>query len=306
VIASATSPAKINLGLEILRKRADGFHEIRTILQMIDLVDDVSVRFSKSMQLACSDPELAQADNLALKAARLWSDELDPHHRSLDVSLVKRIPAAAGLGGASSNAAAVLVLAQELARFEAGAAPLIVSDRFELLQPLAARLGSDVPFFLASPAAVAHGRGELLEPVRPLKHVLIVVATPAIEIERKTATMYGALEPNLDFSDGSIVSEARQVLDHGDLLTGRHLFNAFERPLRAFYPELEIFAEIMGFYADGRVGLSGAGPTWYALVDTLSAARELTSALSSEVASARIVTGRPLAEPLHVELGVSA
>lgn len=306
MIASAASPAKINLGLEILRKRADGFHEIRTILQMIDLVDDVSVRFSEGMRLACSDPELVQADNLALKAARLWSGELDPHHRSLDISLVKRIPAAAGLGGASSNAAAVLVLAEELARFTAGAAPLTVSGRLDLLQPLAARLGSDVPFFLAGPAALAHGRGELLDPVRPLQTGLIVLATPAIEIERKTATMYGALDPDLDFSDGSIVTEARQVLEHQDPLMGRHLFNAFERPLRALYPELEIFAEIMGFYADGRVGLSGAGPTWYALVDTPSAARDLTRALSREVASARIVTGRPLAEPLQVELGASA
>jgi 4-diphosphocytidyl-2-C-methyl-D-erythritol kinase len=307
VIASIKSPAKINLGLEILNKRADGYHEIRTILQMIDLADDISVRFSNEMRIACSDPALAQSDNLALRAARRWSEEVDPDHRNLHIELDKRIPAAAGLGGASSNAASVVILATELVRFENQAVdqryePMTAPERSILLHDVAAELGSDVPFFLGEAAAFAHGRGELLDAVKPLGDVWIVLATPNIEIERKTATMYGALDPELDFTDGSIISDNRDRLNQDRPLPAGHLFNAFARPLLALYPQLERIAEIMGFYADGRTGLSGAGPTWYALVETDSAARALSGALTANMPTARIVTGRPLSRPETVAI----
>lgn len=307
MIASIKSPAKINLGLEILRKRTDGYHEIRTILQMVDIEDDISIRFSDEMHIACTDPELERADNLALRAASRWSAELDPQHRSLNIELVKRIPAAAGLGGASSNAAAVLMLAEELARFADRAEdepyqPMTVSQRRSHLQSLAGELGSDVPFFLGDSAALAHGRGELLESVTPLGDAVIVMATPDIRIERKTATMYGALNPAQDFSDGSRIDETRTRLNESRPLAAHHLFNAFARPLLALYPELERIAEIMGFYADGRTGLSGAGPTWYALVESDPAARALADALASEFPAARIVTGRPLPGSHHVAI----
>lgn len=300
------SPAKINLGLEILGKRPDGYHEIRSILQMIDLQDEVHVAESDSMRLTCSDLTLAGADNLALRAAQLWSAGIDPQHRSLEIKLIKHIPAAAGLGGASSNAASVLILANQLASFadsrNVPAQAISIQTRLEQLHDIAAQLGSDVPFFLGGSASFVSGRGELLEPVSPLYAAWIVLVTPTIKIERKTARMYAALEPERDFSDGSIVEETRCKLAAAAPLAGPDLFNAFARPLRALYPELERIVEIMGFYADGRFGLSGAGPTWYALVESRASAELLAERFARELPTARIVTARPLTGPIRVHV----
>jgi 4-diphosphocytidyl-2-C-methyl-D-erythritol kinase len=108
------SPAKINLGLEILGKRPDGFHEVRTILHAVSLFDELDASASTRQRLTINDPRLDHSENLAVRAAHLWSEEIDPRHRSLDLRLTKRIPAAAGLGGASSNAAGVLMIANAL------------------------------------------------------------------------------------------------------------------------------------------------------------------------------------------------
>ncbi|MCC6704532.1 MAG: 4-(cytidine 5'-diphospho)-2-C-methyl-D-erythritol kinase [Thermomicrobiales bacterium] len=294
------SPAKINLGLEILGKRPDGYHEIRTILQMVDLCDEVSVGFSDEMRLVCSDPAVAGPENLAWRAGERWRDERDPEHRSLAIDLVKRIPAAAGLGGASSNGASVLILAEELARTAGGSGLLSPGERLDRLGPLAAGLGSDVPFFLGEPAAFASGRGEHLEPVAPLSDEWIVLITPALTITGKTAVMYGALDPERDFTDGATASKTRRKLTAGEVLEGADLFNAFARPLCAHYPDMERIAEIVGFYADGRYGLSGAGPTWYALVGDEASASNLAEAMRAELPEARIVTARPLAGPIEI------
>jgi 4-diphosphocytidyl-2-C-methyl-D-erythritol kinase len=294
---SLNAPAKINLGLEILGKRPDAFHEICTILQMIELTDRVTVAFAPDMVLTCDDPTLETDDNLALLAARRWSSQRDPQQRSLSIHIEKKIPAAAGLGGASADAAAVLILAEELARCADGtssaqSAHLTLQERSTRLHDLAASLGSDVPFFLGSAAALATGRGEHLQPITPLDGVLIVLATPDITIERKTASMYGALNPTKDFSDGNSVRTLRRVMDAGGAIEPRHLGNAFSRPLRSLYPELEEMSRIMGCFSDGRVGLSGAGPTWYALPDSAESAQAMCRVLESEFPTARIVTTR--------------
>lgn len=292
MIARIASPAKINLGLEVLGKRADGYHEIRTILQMITLSDEVEVDPASEMSLTCNLPELAGEENLALAAARLWSDEVDPRHPAFALNLVKRIPMAAGLGGASSNAASVLLAADRLfaGRSHSGR-----------LRELAARLGSDVPFFLDGPAALASGRGELLEPLPPLDNVRLVLATPAINIPRKTATMYAALSPG-DFTDGEIVADARRSLMQGRPLEAGHFFNAFRRPLIRMYPKLESFLEIMRSFADGRADFTGAGPTLFALLDDETSAHMLVEELRKIALEARISIERPLTERPQVEL----
>ncbi len=308
MIATCAAPAKINLGLEILGKRSDGYHEIRTILQMIDLCDRVSVRFGDATSLTCDDPSLSGPDNLAVRAAELWSEQIDPLHRSLHIDLVKRIPSAAGLGGASSDAAAVLMLADALAHRTdgGGAEPFDLTARFDRLHKVAEQLGSDVPFFLGTGCSFAHGRGELLESIEPLRNVMIVLVTPAIDIPRKTATMYGALDLDRDFSDGAIIRDSIACLEAGEPLTRSSLSNAFARPLRALYPEVERIAEIMGFFADGPVGLSGAGPTWYAILGSASSADSMIDALTGELATARIVTARPYAGPVRVSVDQDA
>lgn len=278
------SPAKINLGLEILGKRPDGYHEIRTILHSVSLFDEIAADRSNAMALRIDDPRLDHSENLAMRAARLWSEEIDPEHRHLSLSLTKQIPAAAGLGGASSNAASVLMIANAL--YEVTPDP-------RQLHAAAAKLGSDVPFFLDGPAAVASGRGEALRPIPALAGGWFVLATPTVSIPRKTLTMYRSLTPD-DFTSGDIVAEAAALHERGAALEQRHLVNAFERPLLRLYPDLELVPQIMRSYGANRVGLSGAGPTWYAIMDGEPEAVALANELRKQQPSVRVFVVQPL------------
>jgi 4-diphosphocytidyl-2-C-methyl-D-erythritol kinase len=278
------SPAKINLGLEILGKRRDGYHEVRTILQAVSLFDDVEAAPAERPALAINVPRLDHSENLALRAAQLWTDEIDPEHRSLHMTLTKRIPAAAGLGGASSNAASVLMIANALYGLEPEPAQL---------HGIAARLGSDVPFFLDGPAAVASGRGEALRPIPPLTGSWLVLATPDISIPKKTLTMYRSLTPD-DFTSGELVAASAALLEAGKTLEARDLFNAFERPLLRQYPELELLPQVMRSYGATRTGLSGAGPTWYAIMNGEPEAVALANELRMQQPAVRVSVAQPL------------
>jgi 4-diphosphocytidyl-2-C-methyl-D-erythritol kinase len=286
VTAKLVSPAKINLGLEILGKRPDGYHEIRTILQAVSLFDELEASPAKQQRLTINDPRLDHSENLAVRAAHLWSEEIDSRRRALDLRLTKRIPAAAGLGGASSNAASVLMIANAI---------YDVHPDASRLHGLAARLGSDVPFFLDGPAAVASGRGDALRPIPPLAGAWLVLATPAVSIPKKTLTMYRSLTPD-HFTAGDIVAGAASMLEQGKPIEERQLFNAFERPLLRLVPELEWLPRIMRSYGVNRVGLAGAGPTWYAMMDSEPEAVALATELRIQNGSVRIHIARPLAQ----------
>src|SRR5215208_967069 len=132
------APAKLNLGLEVIGRHEDGFHEIATIFVAIDLFDRVTLSPADDLELSCDDDSLAGEENLALRALRLLRDETS-YRGGARIELSKRIAAAAGLGGASSDAAAALLGGRQLWQLD-------LSD-FHLLE-FAARLGSDVPFFV--------------------------------------------------------------------------------------------------------------------------------------------------------------
>lgn len=165
------APAKLNLYLRVLGKRPDGYHELETIFERLDLADTLTFEPADALSLTCSDPTLSYGeDNLVLKAARLLQREAGVV-RGARIHLEKRIPVAAGLGGGSSDAAAAL---DGLNRLWALNLPQ------QRLIELAAMLGSDVPFFIApQPFAIGLGRGERCEPLpSPLRlaHVLVVPA----------------------------------------------------------------------------------------------------------------------------------
>jgi 4-diphosphocytidyl-2-C-methyl-D-erythritol kinase len=152
------APAKINLYLHILGRRPDGFHELETLMAPILLGDTVDVDLIASgIEFTCSDPGLSDArDNLATRAARLFLDEFGPP-TGVRIHLEKKVPVGAGLGGGSSDAAAVLLALRQLTG---------TSCPDGRLAELAARLGSDIPFFIHRTAAVCRGRGEIIEPVK--------------------------------------------------------------------------------------------------------------------------------------------
>ena len=166
------APAKINLALRVLERRRDGFHELRTILQTISLSDQLTVSYrpreKAAVQLDCDRPDLGGVDNLATRAAQRLLDAGSRRGR-VSITLRKRIPVGAGLGGGSSDAAAVLLALAQL--LKPAPAP-------ELLFEIAAGLGSDVPFFLVGGRCVGVGRGEEVYPLADIPRQWLVVLAP--------------------------------------------------------------------------------------------------------------------------------
>ncbi len=151
------APAKINLYLHILGRRPDGFHELETLMAPISLGDTLDIELiSEAIEFTCSDPALSDAkDNLATKAVRIFLDEFKLT-TGVRIHLQKAVPVGAGLGGGSSDAAAVLLALRQLTKTDCPDAKLA---------ELAARLGSDIPFFIYQTPAICKGRGEIIEPV---------------------------------------------------------------------------------------------------------------------------------------------
>src|ERR1051325_3149126 len=178
--------AKLNLGLRVLFKRPDGFHELRSVFQTISLADEIRIRFRRSRRTEIRmSGNVEIEDNLIVRAARLCLEEMRIS-AAIDFELDKRIPMGAGLGGGSSDAAAVLLALPALAR--KAIAP-------EQLLSLATQLGSGVPFFLLGGTVAVAGRGEELYPLENLyrRHVLLV--SPDVHVS--TAEAYRALSRGL-------------------------------------------------------------------------------------------------------------
>jgi 4-diphosphocytidyl-2-C-methyl-D-erythritol kinase len=265
---NASCPAKINLGLEVTGRRPDGYHELVTIFQAISLADTLTVEPADELTLTCSDPALATPDDLCLRAARALRAATGVR-RGARLHLEKRIPAAAGLGGGSSDAAATLRLLSQL--WGAG-----LPD--DALASLAARLGADVPFFLNGPTALATGIGEQLEPLPPPAETWFVLIRPSIDLAGKTARLYRALTP-ADWSDGARTRAQAARLRAGLPLDPALLVNVFRRPLLAEFPAVAE-AEAALLAADATVILpAGSGPTLAAIWSSRAEAESLAARL---------------------------
>jgi 4-diphosphocytidyl-2-C-methyl-D-erythritol kinase len=240
--------AKINLALSVLGKRADGYHEIQTVFQTVDLCDELEFKPSARIEVQCDGlPDIRQEDNLVWKAADRLAAACGT---GLGASIVlkKRIPSGAGLGGGSGNAAATLL---GLRRFW----NLQMAD--SELCPIAEKLGSDVPFFLEGGTALGTGRGEQIHsiPEIPARHLVILF--PGVQVP--TAEAYRSLNLGLTSAreDHRIQRFVSQVEARTGCLTG--IFNDFEASILAAYPpirEAKAFLEQRGATA---ALLSGSG-----------------------------------------------
>ncbi|MBI3978436.1 MAG: 4-(cytidine 5'-diphospho)-2-C-methyl-D-erythritol kinase [Chloroflexi bacterium] len=265
------APAKINLTLEVVGRRLDGYHEIRSVLQALCLADRLRATEADGIVFGCSDPALQSDENLVVRAARLLRDRFRvPSGARLHLD--KHIPTAAGLGGGSSDAAATLLAMNRL--WHLGCAP---SD----LIGLAAELGSDVPFLVAAGlgtgTALALGRGEQIVPLPPFPARWVVLVIPSWTPAAKTATAYGSLTPD-DYADGRATAQVALALREGRIPEDDLLANTFLGPIGRLAPAV---AEAYGAMA--QVGLfphlTGAGPALFALLDDRTAARRATRAL---------------------------
>ena len=246
------APAKINLGLEILGMRQDGFHEIRSVMAMIELADTLHIFVDKA-KAGTSVADVPGSDTLIARAIRAFHDAV-PQSPQLGWTIDRRIPIAAGLGGSSSDAAAALIAANRIA-----GSPL---ERHELAL-LAASLGSDIPFFLGNPAAIASGRGTILEPLNPMRYEVLLMV-PTIDIPEKTTSLYSLIRPE-DYSDGNQANETRELLAGNRLPGIRNLRNAFSRPLASIEPRILDLHRALSSSGCDAFGLSGAGPAHFVL-----------------------------------------
>lgn len=245
--------AKLNLTLEVLGKRPDGFHDLASVFHAVSLADRLTFEDAADVSCDVRGMALAPADNIMLRAAELLRETagLD---RGARIVLEKAIPVAAGLGGGSSDAAVTLVHLAERWR---------LADRVSLAD-LAAQLGSDVPFFLGTGAAVVRGRGEQVEPISPATHGWLILATPTHALAGKTGRLFAVLTPD-DFGDGRATERLRAAMNAGEPLRDDWLVNAFSRAARATFPALAETWRRAEEVAGRPFHLSGAGPSLFAL-----------------------------------------
>ncbi len=253
-VVKTEAHAKVNLTLEVLGKRDDGYHDIVSIMQTIDLHDSVTLTPSGDVTLTCDDPELSRDDNLALVAARKLR-EFAGVDRGVAITLEKRIPVSAGLGGGSSDAAAVLNGLNRLWDLDLELAEL---------ERIAAQVGSDVPYFLSGGTALVQGRGDHVVPLAQAKIQWMVVVSPETDMENKTARLYGQIGQS-DHTRGVLTHKLAGRIRGGGDAPAQFFFNVFEPYAGKVFPEYAATRE--AFRSVGAMGIlmSGAGPSMFAL-----------------------------------------
>ena len=277
VRVEALAPAKINLGLEVIGRRPDGYHDLVTVMQAVSLLDRLTFEAipappgtdrAAPLDLVVDESGTTRSDgdhhavpagaeNLAVSALAALRDHAGIRDGAR-LRLEKNIPATAGLGGASADAAAALLGGVRLWGLDVPAGSLT---------GLAAAMGSDVPFLLRGGTALVTGRGDAIAPLRPLRGLWFVVVTPRLTdpIPRKTAALYAALV-DADRSSGDRVAAHAARLDGGGGLDPDDLANAFERPLYALRPDLASVPAALRRAGAPWAALSGAGPSHYTAV----------------------------------------
>jgi 4-diphosphocytidyl-2-C-methyl-D-erythritol kinase len=249
------APAKLNLTLEVLGKRPDGYHEIRSVVQTIDLCDRLHFQTDKRTEFKSGTPEWIAKESLITKAVGLLR-RTTGCTAGVNIEVDKHIPLLSGLGGDSSDAAAVLV---GLNRFW----ELNLSQ--ERLLGLAAELGSDVAFFIRGGTALIEGRGEVVTPLPSLSDGWFVLVVPrAPRQPGKTGRAYAGLNES-DYTNGQYTEGVVEVLKGGGKLGFEMLFNVFERTVFSSNPELSECRQQMMTAGAGNVHLSGSGPALFTL-----------------------------------------
>jgi 4-diphosphocytidyl-2-C-methyl-D-erythritol kinase len=256
---------KINLFLEVRDRRPDGYHDLGTLFQAVEIADTLSAEPWDSLALVC--PEGITADpeqNLVLKAARLlresFADRVDPRS-GIRFTLEKNLPSGAGLGGGSSDAAAALLLCNRLWNLSLTESELL---------PYAARLGADVPFFLAGDTQFGEGKGEILRPAPTPYPFHVVIGTPRCHVE--TAWAYANLDRDRKRSWDRFKALYVTFMEDADFY--RVLHNDFEAPVSRHFPPIRDLAGRMARHAPVKAMLSGSGASVFALFTDKGKAEE--------------------------------
>lgn len=250
--ASVTAYAKINLVLDVLRKRTDGYHEVSMVMQAVDLADTIQLEEASRNWLVTDNKYIPpNMNNLAMRAVSLMQEHFKVP--PLQVTLHKRIPVAAGMAGGSTDCAGVLLGIDRMFHLHLSLAEL---------EQLAAELGSDVPFCLSGPTALATGRGEKITPLPACPPLFFVLVKPTFGVS--TPKVYGNLRldeitahPDVDACmRGLVAGNPEQILNS--------LGNLLEHSTFQLHPQVEKLKQTMQQYGCEHVLMSGSGPTVFA------------------------------------------
>jgi len=258
-----SAAAKVNLALEVLSRRADGYHEIVTVMQAVDLSDRLTLEDAPAIEVRTSALDVPTDErNLAYRAAAVLREAAKVEH-GVRITLDKRIPVAAGLGGGSTDAAAVLAGLNRMWGLEWPS---------ERLEELAVGLGMDVPFFLRGGAALGTGRGERLTSIRSSVLALVLV-NPRFPVS--TAETYGRVTPAMYTDGGRARAVAGALGGRGAGRVAASLYNGLELAARGAYPQLaQMEAALTAAGALGAM-MSGSGPTVFGVARSFEQARQI-------------------------------
>ncbi|QQR92162.1 MAG: 4-(cytidine 5'-diphospho)-2-C-methyl-D-erythritol kinase [Candidatus Iainarchaeum archaeon] len=262
------SPAKLNLVLDLLRKRDDGFHEVEFVMQELNIHDNITIEtlpHTNQIQIECTDPTVPRDHtNTCWKAVELMQHEAQKQSKPLEgvrIFIEKHIPSAGGLGGGSSNAATVLKGLNQLWE-------LHLSN--EKLAEMAGHIGSDVPFFIYGGTCIARGRGEIISPLKekcPTLHLAFIV--PPVKVpEAKTKWIYGNFNV-ANVSEHYSIKAMQHALESNDpKKVVEKMGNVFENlTLKEYEPVFELIARLNYMPGIRKAMLAGAGPTVVAVCE---------------------------------------
>lgn len=269
--------AKINLTLSVLGRRDDGYHALASVMQTISLSDTLRIQVTDEDGITCAVdvPGLRGDDNLALRAARLLRNE-GYLKDGAALELRKEIPAQGGLGGGSSDAAAVLVALNRLCALG------LSQTR---LEELAARLGSDVPFFIHGGAALIEGRGEIVTPLPDCEPLWLLIAHPPVSIS--TAVVFQSLTPS-EYGNTQDTDALVEAIRSGSQLPFERLSNTLEPLVMSNWPEVASTRDGLLKAGAPIVRMSGSGPTLFAPFRALDEATVVYEAARRQTIAVRL------------------
>lgn len=266
------APAKINLTLEVLCRREDGFHEIRSVMQTIRLGDRLTFRPGPDIGFGCNRAEWLPDISLVSRAVSILKDTTG-YPGGAFIDLDKQVPLVSGLGGDASDAAATLRGLNTLWGLDLSP---------EKLRQLAAQLGSDIPFFLDGGTALASGRGEILQPLYPPSPAWVVVLMPGLPLPPdKTARLYRELEVD-QHTAGDITTDFVAALDEAGEIPVPRLFNVFDGVAARVFDGIGDYRRRMVAAGAAAVHLAGAGPALFALCASEAEAESIHRKLTAD------------------------
>ena len=269
---AAKSFGKINITLEVIGRFPDGYHQIVSVMQAIELCDTLSFKlsFNQHINFICDMPVIQNDDNLVLKAARLLK-EYSEHPYGADIHLEKIIPVSSGLGGGSSNAAVTLLSLNQL---------WDLNLNQDTLTMLAKKIGSDVAFFLNGPSCIAEQKGDTITQIKSVQPTNMVLVVPKIDLQEKTKNMYNRISIK-DYTDGKLSFKTAKLIESGQLPTHYPMYNIFKKVAMESFPEISLAEKAMIESGASQVQLSGSGPSLFTFTKSTNESKRISEKLAA-------------------------